>query len=52
MERMITVKYLQSITMSARMWNMIGQYRDGNGIVKTGCIRQMETGTISEVAEL
>ena len=22
--------------MSARMWNMIGQYRDGNGIVKTG----------------
>ena len=32
--RMITVKYLQSITMSARMWNMIGQYRDGNGIVK------------------
>ena len=22
--------------MSARMWNMIGPYRDGNGIVKTG----------------
>ena len=22
--------------MSARMWNMIGQYRDGNGIVKIG----------------
>lgn len=22
--------------MFARMWNMIGQYRDGNGIVKTG----------------
>ena len=45
-------KYLQSITMSARMWNMIGQYRDGNGIVKTGWYQADGTGTISEVAEL